>query len=98
MIAKARTWLGRRRSAAIEQARRLLSQGLYDEYLAFVEGAVGEFPDDLELLLGYALALAPTRPEEARAQARRAAELEHEEDPWRLVRAASVLAVARAPG
>lgn len=74
----------------VEWAKVLLLQQRYDEYLEFLEEAVERFPNDPEVRIHYATALISSRPDEVAFQAATAIQLEPD-NPWRLVRAASLL-------
>jgi len=89
--------LSRRGSAAdaLAECRRLLDQGLPEEYLAFTERASAQFPSDADVRLEYATALVASRPKQAGVEALDAVELDGREDAVRLSRAASLLVSAR---
>jgi tetratricopeptide (TPR) repeat protein len=74
----------------VEWAKVLLLEERYEEYLEFLEEAVELFPDDPEVRIHYATALIASRPDEVALQAGKAIQLEPN-NPWRLVRAASLL-------
>ena len=87
--------LRRANSRNLAETRRLFSWGLSDERLAAVERAVAEFPSDPELRLEYAGALLTSQPDQVRAEVLRGVELERDEDPRRLMRAARLLTSVR---
>lgn len=74
----------------VERAKRLLLEGRDDEFLAFTEEAVESMPEDPEIRLLYATALLPFRPDNVAWEAATAIKLDPD-NPWRLVRAASLL-------
>jgi tetratricopeptide (TPR) repeat protein len=77
--------------SAVAEARRLLSEGASEEeYLAYTARAVEKFPNDPELRLAYATALAASRPEQARTEALQVVDLDPG-DPVRLARLAGLL-------
>lgn len=74
----------------VERAKRLLLEGRDQEFLEFTEAAVEQLPNDPELRLLYATALLSYRPDEVAWEAATAIKLDPD-NPWRLVRAASIL-------
>jgi len=68
----------------------LLVDGRADDLLSFTQGAVGLFPEDPEIRLIYATALAPQSAERARWEAAQAIQLDTH-DPGRLIRAARLM-------
>jgi Flp pilus assembly protein TadD len=77
-------------AAAIDHSRKLRRAGRDHEALEFLEAAVQRFPEDPELRLLYATILLGTRPDDAAAEAAKAAELAPD-DPAILVRSGHLL-------
>lgn len=80
----------RNQAETVEYAKRLRAEGDHAENLHFLQDAITRFPDDPEVRIQYATALLPFRPDEAPWQAATAIDLDPG-NPWRLVRAASLL-------
>ena len=74
------------------RAQKLLASGKTKQYLSFTERAVASFPKDAAIRVEYATALAPYSPADAISEARRASELEAEDE---LTRTALLLRAAR---
>lgn len=75
----------------LEEAQGLSRAGALEEYLSFTEEAVLRFPDDPDVLLEHAAAVAKAKPAGAVADIRRALELDDGKDVIRLTRAGLLL-------
>jgi tetratricopeptide (TPR) repeat protein len=77
---------------ALLRAQKLLASGKTKQYRSITERAVAAFPKDAAIRVEYATALAPDSPADAISEARRASELEAEDE---LTRTALLLRGAR---